>query len=415
MYAVIDTETTGLSRYEDRVLEVAIIGLDAAGAVEWEWCTLLNPGSPTHGMATSIHGIYDGDLVNAPSFTEVGGYISFLLNGRVLIGHNVTYDVGMLDGEFARAGYASAPVKATLCTMGTCRELGLRPYTLEASCAQMGVEFAGAHHALADARGAAGLARQVFDLANPATAREVWKQTVAHTAWPQNPILRHDGLARPVPATTARTMTATTAFVTSSVTVSVNEPSDREKYLTLLDVVMEDRIITDREAGELDEFAGRAGIDAAERQRLNLAYVQELAGGMWADKELSVGELGDLRSVADLLSVSTEHLEWAIENPTSAGVGRGAHLQAGDRIAFTGATEIDRSVWTQRAQAAGVKVTGSVSGLTDWLIVPANNPMTAKGRAATEKGTRIVTEQTFARMMNELEAGSHSPDHLPSQ
>lgn len=410
MYAVIDTETTGLSRYNDRVLEIAIIGLDATGALEWEWCTLLNPGYPTHGRATSIHGIYDSDLENAPSFVEVGGYISFLLNGRVLIGHNVSYDVGMLEGEFARAGYASAPVKVQLCTMETCRDAGLRPYTLEASCAQMGVQFTGAHHALADARGAAGLARRLFDLANPATARSVWEQWGANTAWPQNPILRHDGLARPIAGTTARTMTVTTSFVAASVTVSVDEPSDREKYLTLLDAVLEDRTITEHEAVALHEFTFSAGIDGAERQRLDLAYLQELAGGMWADKNLSAGELADLRSVAELLSVSAEDLEWAIENPTNAGVGRGAQLQPGDRVAFTGPTEVDRSVWRQRAQSVGVKVTGNVSGLTVWLVAPAKNPMTAKSRAAAEKGTRVVTEQTFARMMTDLEADSHSPD-----
>jgi NAD-dependent DNA ligase len=63
-----------------------------------------------------------------------------------------------------------------------------------------------------------------------------------------------------------------------------------------------------------------------------------------------------------------------------------------------------------RAQSVGVKVTSNVSGLTVWLVAPAKNPMTTKSRAAAEKGTRIVTEQTFARMMTDLEADAHSPD-----
>lgn len=37
MYAVIDTETTGLSPTTDRIIELVIIGLNERGEQEWEW------------------------------------------------------------------------------------------------------------------------------------------------------------------------------------------------------------------------------------------------------------------------------------------------------------------------------------------------------------------------------------------
>ena len=63
MYAVIDTETTGLlPSHRHRVIEVAVVLLDARGQVEREWVTLLNPQrdlGPQH-----IHGILTADVLD---------------------------------------------------------------------------------------------------------------------------------------------------------------------------------------------------------------------------------------------------------------------------------------------------------------------------------------------------------------
>ena len=66
MYAVIDTETTGLSpRLRHRIVELAVVLVDESGQVEDEFCTLLNPErdlGPQH-----IHGIRGAEVINAPS------------------------------------------------------------------------------------------------------------------------------------------------------------------------------------------------------------------------------------------------------------------------------------------------------------------------------------------------------------
>ena len=76
MYAVIDTETTGLlPSHRHRVIEIAVVLLDARGQVEDEWVTLLNPQrdlGPQH-----IHGILTADVLDAPEFDDVArGWVS---------------------------------------------------------------------------------------------------------------------------------------------------------------------------------------------------------------------------------------------------------------------------------------------------------------------------------------------------
>ena len=103
MYAVIDTETTGLSLSNDRIIELAVIGLDADGEKEWEWCSLINPERNTgHGMAVRIHQIYSSDVADAPTFSEFAGHIADILQGRAVIAHNAKFDLGMLGAEFKR-------------------------------------------------------------------------------------------------------------------------------------------------------------------------------------------------------------------------------------------------------------------------------------------------------------------------
>ena len=70
MYAVIDLETTGLNPdRHDRIVEIAIVHVDAAGDITYEWSTLVNPHrdmGPQH-----IHGISAADARRAPSFAQV--------------------------------------------------------------------------------------------------------------------------------------------------------------------------------------------------------------------------------------------------------------------------------------------------------------------------------------------------------
>ena len=155
-YAVVDVETTGFAaRGSDRVVEVAVVGLDGAGRVTDEWCTLLNPGrdlGPQH-----VHRIRAADVWHAPTFAQAAGSLAARLAERVVVAHNLSFDARFLTAEFARAG-VDLPVTG-LCTMRLAdRYLPDRAgRSLAACCEAAGVAFDSAHSALHDARATARL------------------------------------------------------------------------------------------------------------------------------------------------------------------------------------------------------------------------------------------------------------------
>jgi DNA polymerase-3 subunit epsilon len=118
-FAVIDLETTGFAPQSERVVEVAVVVLDAEGAEVDAFCTLVDPErdpGPTH-----VHGITAEMLVGAPSFGGVHPYLADLLSGRVVVGHNVDrFDLAFLLAECRRLG-GDELVPDTVVTLDTLR------------------------------------------------------------------------------------------------------------------------------------------------------------------------------------------------------------------------------------------------------------------------------------------------------
>jgi len=95
-----DTETTGVSFDEDRIIEIA--AYDPVQDRTFE--ALINPKKPIPADATKIHNITDDMVKDAPSFKEVGlKFSEFCSDNAVLIAHNNDgFDKPMLSAEFTR-------------------------------------------------------------------------------------------------------------------------------------------------------------------------------------------------------------------------------------------------------------------------------------------------------------------------
>ena len=117
-FAVVDLETTGFSPDQERIVELAVVVLDAGGREQDTYCTLVDPGrdpGPTH-----VHGITSAMLDGAPTFAGVHPYVADLLSGRVVVGHNVDrFDLAFLLAECRRLGDGVAPQEVT--TLDTLR------------------------------------------------------------------------------------------------------------------------------------------------------------------------------------------------------------------------------------------------------------------------------------------------------
>ena len=149
-YAVVDVETTGLSG-ADRIVSAAVYGLDARGAVEDHWYTLVNPERDPGPVF--IHGLTSEMLRDAPLFADIAEEFAARLEGRVLVAHNAVFDWSMIAREYARAE-RTPPVRQRLCTIALSKALGLplANHRLETLAAHFGVVQRRAHHALDDAR-----------------------------------------------------------------------------------------------------------------------------------------------------------------------------------------------------------------------------------------------------------------------
>jgi len=101
---VFDLETTGTNVGKDRIVEICILKVNPDASREsktWK----VNPEMPIPKESSSIHGIYDEDVVNAPTFKEIAPKIMEMIAGTDLGGFNSNrFDVPLLAEELLRAG-----------------------------------------------------------------------------------------------------------------------------------------------------------------------------------------------------------------------------------------------------------------------------------------------------------------------
>lgn len=102
--AVFDIESTGVNPRADRIIDLAVVKLMPDGSRQ-EHCWRLNPEIPIPPAASEVHGIYDEDVRDCPTFKDHAREIDEVLRGSDLAGFNVLrFDIPLLREEFLRAG-----------------------------------------------------------------------------------------------------------------------------------------------------------------------------------------------------------------------------------------------------------------------------------------------------------------------
>ncbi len=152
-YVVFDLETTGVSCYNDQVVEISAVKVKNGQIVE-EFTSLVNPGCPISYGASQVNGITDEMVADAPSFDVALAEFLKFVGDYVLVGHNIhTFDMKFLYrdaekyfGEIPGNDYIDTLRLARLCLP----ELG--HYKLTDLSDYYGISTAGAHRALNDCR-----------------------------------------------------------------------------------------------------------------------------------------------------------------------------------------------------------------------------------------------------------------------
>lgn len=102
--AFFDLETTGINIANDRIVEIAVIKVMPNGE-QTKYVEKINPTVPIPIETSLIHGIYDADVKDAPTFKQIAKNLAKMLEGADLAGFNIVrFDVPLLVEEFLRAG-----------------------------------------------------------------------------------------------------------------------------------------------------------------------------------------------------------------------------------------------------------------------------------------------------------------------
>lgn len=151
-YIALDTETTGLSTENDKVIEIALLKIKDGELVD-EYCTLVNPQQHINSRASKINGIYDDDVKDAPLYDEVGEKLAAFLGNCTIIGHNVKFDLGFMGGLLKNVTLAEDVTWNYIDTIDLAKIAypGQTNYKLQTLVQSLGIETDGAHRARADA------------------------------------------------------------------------------------------------------------------------------------------------------------------------------------------------------------------------------------------------------------------------
>jgi len=99
-----DLETTGVDVAKDRIVEISIMKLHPDGEKEIK-TRRVNPEMPIPEESSKIHGIYDADVKDEPTFKALAKSLAQFIGNSDLAGYNSNkFDVPLLVEEFLRVG-----------------------------------------------------------------------------------------------------------------------------------------------------------------------------------------------------------------------------------------------------------------------------------------------------------------------
>ncbi|MDD4156559.1 MAG: exonuclease domain-containing protein [Candidatus Cloacimonetes bacterium] len=162
LFSVIDIETTGGMSRSEKITEIAVFVTDGYKIVD-EFSSLVNPEKRVPPFITSLTGITNEMLEDAPKFYEIAQKIVEITRDTVFVAHNASFDYGFVKQEFAQLGYNFR--LNTLCTLKLSRKLfpGHRSYSLGNICNDLNINIVNRHRAAGDAKATAILFNKIFD------------------------------------------------------------------------------------------------------------------------------------------------------------------------------------------------------------------------------------------------------------
>lgn len=148
--AFLDVETTGVSSFRDRIIEIGILRVEDGKLVS-KYQSLINPNMYISPEIVSLTGIVPSQLEKAPPFEDVARTILKTIEDCILVAHNVRFDLGFLKNEFRRQEISFFPKH--FCSVKLSQRLfpTFKRHNLDEIISRFDIECVNRHRAFDDA------------------------------------------------------------------------------------------------------------------------------------------------------------------------------------------------------------------------------------------------------------------------
>lgn len=398
LFAVVDVETTGLfTAMNHRVAEIGVVRVDPAGRIVDRWETLVNPGRDLGPQR--IHGIRAADILDAPTFSQVAPALAEVLQGSIMVAHNLSFDAAFLAHEFRKADLSLPEAfLGGLCTMRLAHDFVIgNARSLAHCCEFLSVANDRAHCAGDDAMAAAGLLGRYIDMdpdrhdwtrALEAARSISWPSYAAADSRPFSPVLR---------ATGNRVEKHFLSRITSHMP-EFTGPEEHDQYLALLSQAMLDLQLSVHETRALLRIADELGISQERCRTLHIYYLEQLVRAAWADGVITAQERGDLYTAADLLAIERDIVDVTLSEPPAPTTDVSPTpppraIRPGAVIVLTGAMTRERSELAGFLTEMGYNVADRATKKTDLVVAADPDSLSGKAAKARLYGIPVVAEQ----------------------
>lgn len=152
---VLDTETTGLDpKSGHRIVEIGCLELVNHLPTDETFHVYINPERDMPAEAFEVHGLSEEFLATKPVFSDIAAEFVEFVGEAPLVIHNAKFDIGFLNAELERLGFAAIPMSQSVDTVTMARKkFPGAPASLDALCRRFGVDNSARtkHGALLDA------------------------------------------------------------------------------------------------------------------------------------------------------------------------------------------------------------------------------------------------------------------------
>ncbi len=104
---ILDTETTGLNFYDDRIIEIGIVELIDNVLTQNYFHEYINPEINISMSAQKVHGISNEFLIGKPTFNKIADkFLDFIKDDTIII-HNAEFDTNFINKELQNCGLSN--------------------------------------------------------------------------------------------------------------------------------------------------------------------------------------------------------------------------------------------------------------------------------------------------------------------